>query len=138
MQRSDAAVYPGRMSDLHQIANARDFIEQLKSGQMQRVEVGACDLGQHGGEEFGPARWGHVRMTGTKLVGLTIRQLQADRWMARGVLLNGTRFTKAELRGVNISNSQAMAVQWPHAVIQRCRFVETPLTNANLSRALIT
>ena len=126
------------MSDLLQISNTRDFVQQLKTGTFERVEVGPCDLGQHGGAEFGPATWSHVRMTGTKLVGLNVKQLRADRWMARGALLNGTRFEAAELSGVHISNSQAMAIQWPSAVLRRCSFVETPLTNANLSRALFT
>lgn len=126
------------MSDMNQIANARDFIQQLRTGRMHRVEVAPCDLGQHGGVEFGPSSWNHVRMTGTKMVGLTIRDLRVDRWLARGVLLNGTRFEGAELRSVSISSSQAMALQWPRAVLEGCQFSETPLTNANLSRAALT
>ncbi len=126
------------MSDLNQIANARDFIQQLRTGRMHRVEVGPCDLGQHGGNEFGPASWNHVRMTGTKMIGLTIRDLRVDRWLARGVLLNGTRFEGSEMSSVSISNSQAMALQWPRAVLQGCKFQETALTNANFSRAVMT
>ncbi|MCO4760697.1 MAG: pentapeptide repeat-containing protein [Myxococcales bacterium] len=135
---AETSVYPPLMSDLNQIANARDFVQQLRTGRMHRVEVAPCDLGQHGGTEFGPASWNHVRMTGTKLVGLWIRDLKVDRWFARGVLLNGTRFEGAQLSSVSISNSQAMALQWPKAVLQGCRFSETALTNANLSRAALT
>ncbi len=122
------------MSDLHTLTNAQDLRAALQSGHLERLEIAALDLAP---AEFGSVEMNHVRMVGTKLVGLRIGQLLARRVHGRGVLLRATRFERAELHNWDISASQAQEIQWPSSRLHDCRFAETPLTNANLSRALL-
>lgn len=123
------------MSDLQSIDNARDLQHALQSGRVDRVQIGTCQLTP---SDFSNVRLNHVRMLGTKLTGVEIVGLVANRWHARGVEMMGTRFEGARLRGCDISNSLAQALQWPRAVMRSCRFTETPLTNSNFSRAVLS
>lgn len=122
------------MSDLHTIANASDLRTALQSGTLERVDVAAVDLPPL---DVGRLHLNHVRLVGTKVVGLHVAELYAKRIHARGVLLRGTRFERAEMHNWDVSASQAQEIQWPGARLQECRFTETPLTNANLQRALV-
>lgn len=130
--------YPGAtlaaMSDFQMLQNAADLRAALQAGHLERAELGAVDLPP---TDVGAVRLNHVRMLGTKLVGLGVGHLQAARVQARGVLLRGSRFEKAELQNWDVSASQAQEIQWPAAKLQDCRFHETPLTNANLQRAIL-
>lgn len=126
------------MSDLESIQNTLDLLSALRKRRLWRVEVGPCEFGDHAGEEFPNVEFGHVRMLGTKLVGTQLPKLVADRWQGRGLLLRGSRFEGARLRNCEISASQAQAVQWPRAVLEGCRIVETPMTNSNLARSVIS
>jgi uncharacterized protein YjbI with pentapeptide repeats len=82
-------------------------------------------------------RINHVRMTGTKLIGLHCTGWIANRWQGRGVLLRGTRLEKAELHHCDITNSQGQELHWPASKLFDSRFVETPLTNANFGRSVM-
>ncbi|MSQ82004.1 MAG: pentapeptide repeat-containing protein [Myxococcales bacterium] len=122
------------MSDLTTLANASDLRTALQSGSLERCEIGPVDLPPI---DVPSVRLNHVRMTGTKLVGVHAGNWHANRWIARGVLLRGARFDRAELLNCEISNGQGQELHWPTARLFDCRFVETPLTNANLGRSLI-
>ncbi len=123
------------MSDLNSIANVHDLRAALQSGHLDRCDVGPVDLPP---VELPSARLNHVRMTGTKLIGVHALGWHANRWIARGILLRGTRFERAELHHCEISNSQAQELHWPQARMFDSRFVETPLTNANLGRSILS
>ncbi len=122
------------MSDLHTIANASELRQALQTGSLDRVEISPVDLPPL---EVGTVRMNSVKMTGTKLVGLAIQHLHATRVQARGILLRATRFEGAELHNWDVSASHAQEIQWPCVRMHDCRFTETPLTNANLSRSMI-
>ncbi len=122
------------MSDLNAIVNAADLRAALQTGSLERVDIAATDLPP---VDIATLQMNHVRMTGTKLVGLHVGSLQASRVHGRGVLLRATRFEHAELLQWDISASQAQEIQWPGARLQDCRFTETPLTNANLQRGIL-
>lgn len=117
-----------------QIDNARDLKQALQSGRVDRVQVGPCQLTP---SDYANVHLNHVRMLGTKLTGVEVTHLVADRWHARGVEMMGTRFEGGRFKGCDISNSLAQALQWPRAVMRACRFTETPLTNANFARAVL-
>ncbi|MSP92926.1 MAG: pentapeptide repeat-containing protein [Myxococcales bacterium] len=122
------------MSDLHAIANASELRQALQNGGLDRAEVPAIDLPP---TDVGKVRLHNVRMVGTKLVGLHIAELTSHRVDARGVILRGTRFERAEMQNWVVSNSQAHEAQWPGARLLDCQFAETPLTAANLQRSMI-
>ncbi|MBM4342862.1 MAG: pentapeptide repeat-containing protein [Deltaproteobacteria bacterium] len=122
------------MSDLHTISNASELRSALQGGTLERCEIGPVDLPP---VDAPAVRLNHVRMTGTKLVGVHAAGWHANRWQARGVLLRGTRFDRAELHNCEIANGQGQELHWPAARLFDSRFVETPLTNANLGRALV-
>ena len=116
------------------IDNARDLKHALQSGRVDRVEVGPCQLTP---SDYTNVHFNHVRMLGTKLTGVEVTGLVADRWHARGVEMMGTRFEAGRFKVCDVSNSLAQALQWPRSVMRSCRFTETPLTNANFSRAIL-
>lgn len=122
------------MSDLSSIVNVSDLRNALHAGSLERLDVQAVDLPP---TDAGRVQMNHVRFTGTKLVGLHLAGLEAARVQCRGVILRGTRFEHAELRNWDVSASHAQEIQWPAARMYDCRFTETPLTNANLGRALL-
>ena len=122
------------MSDLTTIVNPADLRLALASGSLERVDLQAVDLPP---TDVPRLRMANVRMTGTKLVGLHVGQLDARKVQARGVLLRATRFERAELHNWDVSASQGQELQWPGARLYDCLFTETPLTNANLARAML-
>lgn len=122
------------MSDLTTISNVHEFRAALMNGHLDRCEVGPVDLAPI---ETPQVRLNHVRMTGTKLVGIHAQGWIANRWIARGILLRGSRFERAELHNCEIANSQGQELHWPGSRLFDSRFVETPLTNANLGRSIL-
>ncbi len=120
---------------MHTLLNASDFVRALESGRIERAEAGPIELSPG---EFSDVTIDHLRMTGTKMLGLQIERLVSHSVVARGVELRGTRFEGAHMESWDISASLGQAVQWPRARLIDCRVTDTPLTNANLQRAVLT
>lgn len=118
--------------------NAADLIDAMRNGGLNRCEVGAVEVPPMVvGASGQPQHWRSVRMTGTKLGGLTVSALDARQWQARGVVLRAFRAEGAQLIAAHFSACQAQESQWTGAWLLHCSWVETPLTNAQFGRSVL-
>lgn len=123
------------MTDLHTISNTADLRQALQSGQLHRVTVESLDLPPLRLQNLALE---HVKLLGPRLTGLHVEHLEARHIQARGVLLRAAMLPGAILAQWHVSASQAQELQVPAGQLDECQFVDTPLTNANFRRALLT